>query len=140
MVLSGNHITGSGQVGIQVRGSPRITGNTLSKATGYVYGAISIFGDNSGPVMRNNIFQCNLAILVRDFSGNPTPDIGTDGDPGNNDFSALTGVSIQVQAGVSSTIYAIGNIFPHDPPEEATDIDNLGTGSVVWGTGPGDSF
>ena len=53
--------------------------------------------------------------------------------PGDNDFSAETGVFIRVQAGVSSTIYAGGNTFPDDPPEETADRDNLGTGSVVWG-------
>ena len=130
-VISGNIITGNGMIGIQIQnGAPQITGNTFNNAGGYTYGAVSI--TNSSPTIRNNTFQCDLAVLVRNFGGTPIPDIGTALENGNNNFTAVTGYSIHIESGFINTIdiYAIGNSYPNSPPIADVDIYNPSSPTV----------
>lgn len=136
-LITGNTIIGNGMLGIQIsNGNPQIIGNTFNNASGYTYGAVSC--NNITSKIRDNVFICGLAVLIRN-AGSPIPDFGTDGDAGNNDFSAVSGYSIQVESGVSTTVYAIGNTFPNNPPT-VDDIDNNGIGTVWWGTEGDDYF
>ncbi len=131
--ISGNTITGSGEAGIQVQsGYPQITSNTFNLPDGYSYGAIRVCSSFAQPSVRDNTFICNNAIRID--SGNP--DLGTRSDPGDNDFSGVTGVSITHYG--TASVYAIGNIWPNDPPLEDSDILIDSTGSVIWGTGTDD--
>ena len=133
--ITNNTITGSGQVGIQVQhGTPVISNNTFNQTTGYTYGAIRAQFASATPIVRGNTFICDYAIGIVD--GNP--DLGTATDAGNNDFSAVTGIS--VRHGGAATVYAIGNTWPATPPLQNVDIVVDGSGTVVWGTGPSDFY
>ena len=126
-VVRNNTITGSGQVGIQVQaGQPRIEGNVFDKSTGYSFGAVRSQSTSAMPIVRGNTFLCTNAAL----NVNGTPDFGTGSDPGNNDFSGVTGVSFTHEG--SSTIQALGNTWPNTPPVVGNDIVITGGGSVVF--------
>jgi parallel beta-helix repeat protein len=130
--ISGNTITGNGQVGIQISGDPLIENNTFNRSEGYTYGALRCLGS---PIVRGNHFICTTAITI-DLHHHP--DLGTASESGNNDFSSASGVSVTHDG--TATVYAIGNTWPNTPPEEGIDIVVNGTGSVVWGTGPDDHY
>lgn len=136
IVVLGNWITGSGQVGVQVQGgSPLIAGNTFAKNGGYAtYGAVRCSFDEATPRVRGNVFQvCALGVTVA--AGNP--DLGTAGDPGLN-FFYVTGAAVRHEG--ASAILAVGNIWQHSPPTQGTDIVVAGPGSVRWGAGPDDVY
>ena len=108
-----NTIIGSGQSGFQVSNTAAniilIQGNYFNNPTGYQYGAISCSSDAS-PKIRNNVFECDFAINIRDYENNASnPDLGTNSitDAGNNDFSSVTG-NIIYHSG-SANILAYGN-------------------------------
>ncbi len=133
--ISDSTITGSGMVGIQVQsGTPQIVGNTFNAPGGYSYGAIHTSGVSATPRIRGNIFICKLAILV----DNGTADLGTASDPGNNDFSQVTSTALE-HASVAA-LSAIGNTWPNTPPVNGSDIVISGSGTVTWGTGPGETY
>lgn len=134
LVVRDNWITGAGQVGIQVQaGTPLITGNSFSKSGGYAnYGAIFCMSASAAPRIRGNLFQsCVRGVRIAD--GNP--DLGGAGEPGLNYFY-VTGTAVRLEG--SAAISAIGNVWPHSPPNAGSDIVVTGTGYVRWGTGAGD--
>ena len=114
-------------VGIQIQdGIPRIEGNTFEAGSGSTYGAIRTRKISAMPVVRSNTFLNTLAIQVQDDG---TPDLGTSGDPGLNDFSGVGGVCIQHDG--TTDISAIGNTWPNDPPIMGEDIIINGSGTVI---------
>ena len=64
--------------------------------------------------------------------------MGTASDPGGNDFSAVTGVSLRHNG--SMPVSAIGNTWPHTPPTNGVDIVVTTPGTVTWGTGMSDVY
>ncbi len=133
--ISNNTIIGSGQVGIQVQhGTPLIRGNIFNNADGYRYAAIRAQFTAATPIVRGNTFICDSAISI--VNGNP--DLGTATKVGNNDFSAVTGVSVRHSG--EATVVAIGNLWPATPPVQNMDIVVEGGGKVVWGTGANDFY
>ncbi|MDJ0976218.1 MAG: right-handed parallel beta-helix repeat-containing protein [Planctomycetota bacterium] len=135
VVVTDNYIVGSGQVGILVwSGTALITGNTFNNPAGYTYGAIRTATPSSTPVIRFNTFICTLAVLITDGQ----PDLGTAMDPGGNVLSAVTGAAIQHEG--SSAVSAIGNTWQNTPPTNGGDIVITGTGTVTWGTAPGEQY
>ena len=135
IVISGNTISGNGQVGIQVAGgTPLIENNTINKATGYTYGAVRIMGIAT-PKLRGNVFACDRAIQI-DSTG--APDLGTAIDPGNNDFTGVMGVNgVSVTHNGTVSVNAIGNTWPNVPPSCVTDIVINNGGVITWGSNPG---
>lgn len=133
--IKDNLFIGSGQNGVHVQsGTPAITGNTFNKPTGYTYGAVYANGNSALPVLRGNTFFCTVAVHVNKGSA----DLGTAMDLGMNDFTGVTGVSIQHDA--MSTIEAIGNTFPNMPPTNGGDIVITNGGTVIWGAAPGEQY
>ena len=136
-VIKDNIIKGSGTVGIRTSGHPRIEGNTFTATDGYVDGAIFLYGPGSNPTIRGNTFDCKTAVRV----DNGNPDLGTATDPGNNDFSDITGVSLTHNG--TADITAIGNTWPthpHSTPLADTDILITNKGSVKWGINEADIY
>lgn len=87
------------------------------------YAAILVsFGS---PYLRDNVFQTDRGILVRDG----TPDVGIAGDLGGNDFSATTICGIEHQG--SEIVHAVGNTWVNDPPQIGEDVLITGEGTVV---------
>jgi len=132
--ITDNVITGIGQVGIQLQDmtSALIERNTFNQTSGYTYGAISCDpGITAG--IRWNVFSCVTAVILR---GNAFPTLGMDVLPGHNDFSQVTGASIQHDG--TESIYAIGNTWVNDPPMENVDIVVNGSGMIIYGTGSDD--
>jgi Protein of unknown function (DUF1565) len=103
--------------------STTIRHNTFNKTPGD-YGAILC--SSGTPVIRRNTFTGATALYVQD-SG--TPDAGTVADPGHNNFSAITGVTLH-HAG-TGTVTAVGNTWPHYPPTLGVDYTITGGGTVV---------
>jgi parallel beta-helix repeat protein len=128
LLIRENTITGSGQVGIQIsHGNPLIQNNIFNKITGYTYGAIRADSSGADPTVRENVFNCTKAVVIND--GNP--DLGSPSENGNNNFSAVTGVSVTHDG--SATVYAIGNTWPNTSPVCGEDIVITNSGIVVWG-------
>jgi len=132
--ITNNTITGNGQSGIQLQDytSALIERNTFNGTNGYMYGAISC-DPGITPGIRWNVFSCITAVIIR---GDAFPTLGMEVMPGHNDFSQVTGVSIQHDG--TNSIYAIGNTWPNDPPIENEDIVVNGSGMIIYGTGPDD--
>jgi len=135
VIVRGNRIVGNGQVGVQVQsGTPLIEDNRFELTGGYAtYGAIRCPFDTSNPTVRGNTFICARGVRIDD---NASPDLGTAGDPGLNDFSGVSAAPIYHTG--PATVYAIGNIWPHDVPLCGTDIVVTSTGQVIWGSGAGE--
>lgn len=135
-VIADNLFIGSGQNGIGIQsGSPTIEGNTFNNPTGYTtYGAIYAQSASSTPIVRGNTFICVTG--VRANMGNL--DLGTAIDAGDNDFSGVSGVSIQHDG--TAAMSAIGNTFPNSPPTNGGDIVITNGGTVTWGTGMGEQY
>lgn len=135
VVVSGNTIMGNGQVGIQAwSGTAQITGNTFNNPNGYTYGAIYSASATSTPVIRQNVFLCQLAVRINDGD----PDLGTASDPGGNDFTAVTGAAVRHDG--AAAVDAIGNAWANTPPTNGGDIVINAGGTVVWGAGPGEQY
>jgi hypothetical protein len=138
-MVSDNIIIGSGEVGIiSFGGQSRIENNTFDKTNGYNYSALLC---RSNPIVRNNIFRCATnAVRIGDISSsiNVEPDLGTAADPGENDFIAVTGLTLTHDG--AKAVEAIGNIWPHTPPIQDSDIVVSGSGTVIWGAEPGQQF
>ena len=115
-------------------GYPRISGNTFEAGSGATYGAVRTRNLTAAPILRSNIFQNSLAVQIQ---RDGFPDLGASGDPGNNDFTGVTGVCIQHDG--TTDINAIGNTWPNDPPVDGVDIIINGTGSVILFTVPVDA-
>ncbi len=136
MTIRDNMIVGSGQNGIQIAsGAPLIQDNVFNKPGGYVnYGAIRCGSSGAHPKVRGNTFICLRGMLI---DAPATPDLGTGPDLGANDFSGVTGAAIYHTS--TSSISAIGNVWASSPPDCGTDIVTTGSGTVTWGTGPGET-
>ena len=134
VLIRNNEVQGSGQVGIQVQhGTPRIENVIFNKPGGFaMYGAIRCDFSDGNPIVRGCTFDCALGVDIVDGF----PDLGTAGDAGNNDFSAVSGPAVRHAS--SAAVLAIGNTWQHNPPTAGTDIVVTGTGSVRWGTGAGE--
>jgi hypothetical protein len=132
--ITNNTITGNGQSGIQLQEftSALIERNIFNQAGGYQYGAIRCYGGTTAGI-RWNTFSCITAVIIRDDA---FPTLGMEVLPGHNDFSAVTGACIQHDG--SESIYAVGNTWRNDPPQENVDIIVNGSGMVIYGTGPDD--
>ncbi len=132
MIIRGNTFAGSGMIGIQVqRGEPFIANNIFNKPGGYAtYGAIRCQFSDANPTIRGNTFICSRGIRI---DNGLSPDIGTAGDPGENDFSGVTVESIYHMG--TAVLNAIGNTWPHTPPICDTDIVLTGSGTIIWGSG-----
>ena len=133
-VITNNTITGEGLVGIQLQNftSALIERNTFNQSAGYTYGAVRCQeGITAG--IRWNTFSCVTAVIIM---GNGYPNLGMEVVPGHNDFTAVTGVSIQHDG--TESIYAVGNTWRNDPPLENVDIVVNGSGMVIYGTGVDD--
>ncbi|MCP4711813.1 MAG: DUF1565 domain-containing protein [Planctomycetes bacterium] len=127
-LIQDNLIKGS-SYGINISyGSPRIENNIFAPTSGYSTGAIHCVTLSARPVIRGNTFICSNAIVT--LSG--IPDLGTDldSDPGNNDFSAVTGACV-VHNG-DAIVDAVGNIWPIPIPLFGTHILHNSSGDVVW--------
>jgi len=133
--IEGNTIIGSGQCGLQVQeGSPLIKDNVFDHPGGYsTYGAIIVGAALVNPKVRGNTFTCALGVNI-EFGD---PDLGTAAEPGGNDFSGVTGTV--VRNGGTASVSAIGNTWPGAAPVCGYDIVITGSGSVVWGEGPGEA-
>jgi hypothetical protein len=103
--------------------STTIHNNTFNKTPGNYGGIICASGT---PVIRSNTFTGATAIYVQN-SG--TPDAGTVADPGQNNFSTITGVTLEHTG--TGTVMAVGNTWPHDPPTLGVDYTITGGGTVV---------
>jgi len=134
-IVRANTIVGTGQSGIQVQnGVPLIEDNVFNKPGGYAnYGAIRCWFDHANAVIRGNTFICARGVRIDEGA----PDLGTGPDPGGNDFSGVTGVSVYHMG--TSSISAVGNTWASSPPGCGSGIVITGTGSVTWGTGAGES-
>ncbi len=130
-VICGNTFEGSGQNGIRVRdGHPLIEDNIFNKPGGYRNsGAIFCWSETANPTIRRNTFICVRGIHIDSAL---SPDMGTADDPGENDFTGITAVSINHSG--TAALVAIGNTWPHNPPFCGGDIV-VDTGTVKWGTG-----
>ncbi|MCZ6690275.1 MAG: DUF1565 domain-containing protein [Planctomycetota bacterium] len=127
VIIEANTITGNGQSGIQVQhGTPRIENNVFDLASGYTYGGVRTAFPSAMPILRGNVFQCTTGVVID--AG--TPDLGTSSDPGNNDFSLVSGVSITHNA--PTTVSAIGNTFPNNPPILGVDIVITAGGTLLY--------
>ncbi len=136
-VIRGNTIIGTGHLGIQVQGggTPLIENNTFNKPGGFAtYGAIRCSSSSANPTVRGNTFTCALGVGILNAA---TPDLGSVSQPGGNNFSGVTGAAIYHEG--SSSISAVGNTWASPPPDCGSDIVVTGTGSVIWGTGVGES-
>ncbi len=136
-IVRKNHIGGSGQAGINVRdGAPRIVENVFQKHDGYpTDGAIWCWNGDASPWVRRNVFvDCVLAIRVE----YGIPDLGTEGDPGLNDFSGVRGPAVSHSG--PAAVMAIGNTWQHAPPTKGADIVVTGNGSVRWGPGANEIY
>ena len=130
VVIQDNTIAGDGQTGINLSGgTSRIENNTFNNPAGYTYGALRIVNSISTPTIRGNTFLCTTA--VSNTTG--IPNLGGVSDPGNNDFSTVTGASLTHEG--TTTLQALGNTWPNAPPVCGTDIVATGGGSVVFGPG-----
>ena len=132
VLVEANQVTGNGQIGVSTQGgAPTIRGNTFDLSTGYTYGAIHPW--HGSPVIRANVFACARGVLVDDAQ----PDLGTAADPGENDFSAVTGTALLHMG--TGLVTAVGNRWPHSPPTSsrggATDIVVNRTGTATWDAG-----
>jgi hypothetical protein len=103
--------------------STTIRNNTINKTPGNYGGIICSSGT---PVIRGNTFTGASALYVQD---NGAPDAGTVADPGHNNFSAITAVTIQHTG--TGTVLAVGNTWPHNPPTLGVDYTITGGGTVV---------
>ena len=115
-----------------------IENNVFNKTSGYQYGAIFCSTDGALPKVRFNTFICTTAIFTRDSEGNTAnPDLGTPSEPGNNDFSSVSGASLTHHG--SSDIQAYGNTWPNWYPVLGADIiigsdeGNVGHVTGEWG-------
>jgi hypothetical protein len=127
-IIIDNLFSGSNLFGIIVeRGVPRIEANIFEPGVGGSSGAVTVQRETALPVLRSNVFQGALGVEIVD--GNP--DMGRSGDPGGNDFQAVTGVSVEHQG--SADVSAIGNLWPNTPPIIGVDIVITGSGSVMLG-------
>ena len=99
-----------------------IRNNTFNKTPGN-YGSILCSGGT--PLIRGNTFTGETALHVQ----GGTPDAGTVADPGQNNFSAITAVTLQHTG--PGTVMAVGNTWPHDPPTLGVDYTITGGGTVV---------
>jgi hypothetical protein len=80
------------------------------------------------PVVRNCTFETPVGGHIR---SDAQADLGRNGAPGNNNFTATTtGIRHQGTQAVS----AIGNTWTHNPPQIGSDIVLESTGSVDTGT------
>ncbi|MFZ1946296.1 MAG: choice-of-anchor D domain-containing protein [bacterium] len=134
-IIRENTFVGSGQNGVLVQqGIPVIEDNTFNNPDGYSnYGAVSCQSPSSNPRVRGNTFACARGVRIE----NGHPDLGTAGDLGGNGFSGVSGAAIY-NIGTTS-VSAIGNTWAHTPPVCGSDIVITASGSVTWGTGPGQS-
>jgi hypothetical protein len=134
-IIRENIFVGSGQNGVLIQGGiPVVEGNTFNNPSGYAnYGAISCASSNANPTVRGNAFTCARGVRIE----NGHPDLGTTGDPGGNDFSGVSGAAIYNMG--TTSVSAIGNTWAHTPPVCGSDIVITASGSVTWGTGPGQS-
>jgi hypothetical protein len=121
-----NNVMHTVAAGVQAGSSTAMTirANAFDRAAGYTTAAIQIL--SGAPVIRNNMFTGGPCIRVQ---ATARPDIGTLASPGQNDFSAVSGVAVQ-HAG-SQAVMAIGNTWANDPPQLGVDYTITGTGTVV---------
>jgi len=129
-LITGNQIYINSYTGaMQANGAVRIEDNTFYYEREYGldmrYAAILV--DVYSPVIRNNTFNTDRAIMTRNQG---EPDLGTAASPGGNDFANTTICGIEHGAD-GLTVYAIGNDWVNDPPQLGVDIIVTGTGSVV---------
>ena len=123
--IGGNEFLAGSNVGIQIlNGSPEIEGNTFRADSGALYGGIRVAHPNALPIARSNIFENPLGVRIADGS----IDLGLLSDPGLNDFTAVTGVSVQHDG--TSDVKAFGNSWPNQPPIYGVDIVLNSTGTV----------
>ncbi len=106
-------------------GTGTIRGNVLHADPGSAGVAIRIW--SGSPTVRSNVFTGDAAVNVKSASG--APDLGTSASRGQNQFAAITGVSLLHEGSV--TVMAIGNSWPNNPPVVGTDIVISGSGTVV---------
>jgi parallel beta-helix repeat protein len=134
-IVRGNTFVGNGQIGIQVQdGHPLIENNVFNNPGGYAtYGAIRCQNETANPTIRGNTFTCARGITTYNSLA---VDIGTSGDPGGNNFSGVTGEAIYHNG--TAALNAIGNIWRNTPPVCGTDIVIEATGTITWGTDPGE--
>lgn len=103
--------------------STNIRHNTFNKTPGDYGGIICSSGT---PLIRDNTFTGATALYVSDTG---TPDAGTLVWPGQNNFSAITGVVLQHTG--TGEVQAVGNNWPHNPPTLGVDYTITGGGTVV---------
>ncbi|MCK4537600.1 MAG: DUF1565 domain-containing protein [Candidatus Krumholzibacteria bacterium] len=134
-IIRGNTFVGTGQIGVQVQhGVPLIEDNVFNNPGGYSnYGAVRCQGATANPTIRSNTFICARGIRIDNAL---SPDMGTAGDPGENDFSGVTVESIYHMG--TAFLNAIGNTWPHASPICGTDIVLTSSGTITWGTGLGE--
>ena len=127
-LIQDNLIKG-GSCGVNISyGSPRIENNTFKPVSGYSTAAIICVTATACPVVRGNTFICANAIKTN--SGIPDLGADLDNDPGNNDFSQVTGAVITHDG--TADIYAIGNTWPASIPVFGKHIIHNDTGDVIW--------
>lgn len=131
-IIRGNTFVGNGQIGIQVQhGEPLIEDNFFNNPGGYAnYGAIRCQRGTANPTIRGNTFICTRGIRIDEAL---SPDMGTDDDPGENDFTGVAVESIYHMG--TSFLSAIGNTWLHASPICGTDIVITSSGTITWGTG-----
>jgi parallel beta-helix repeat protein len=124
-VVESNTIRGI-QIGVSVQdlGDPTTIRNNNFIPTGdYIFGAIDALAGS--PVIRNNTFSEGPALWVRSSGA---PNMGTAGDAGGNNMTAIAGTVIQHDG--TGTATALGNDWPNEPPV-AGDIVITSTGTVL---------
>lgn len=134
LLVQGNDFAGTGSHAILVElGAPRIEGNVFDPPNGQsTHGAIWCQNTPCRPVVRGCTFRGARAVnLAPGFA-----DLGTETDPGGNDFGSVTGVVVAKDG--AGLVSAIGNLWPHDPPVAGADIVVSNGGSVRWGTAAGE--
>jgi len=132
--IKGNVFTGDSFRAISVqKGTSQIDSNNI---TGSYFLSAMIFLNNSAPKVRHNTLTVANGGCVQ-IKGYSRPDLGTADDPGYNVFGGLSGVAVIQES--PYIIQAIGNTWFNDPPSCGSEIVVSSSGSLAYGTGPGDT-
>lgn len=120
-------------------GNPVISSNVFSNLNGFNYGGVWCQSITRAK-LRYNMFYCASNTVRFGPNDQANPDMGTNGDPGNNDFSHVSGNAVfSTNDGQTKTNFAIGNIWAHSPPTAADIIlTGINVDWVFYGINPGE--
>ncbi|MFZ5981495.1 MAG: DUF1565 domain-containing protein [Candidatus Zixiibacteriota bacterium] len=133
-VITNNTFTGDSFRAISIqRGTSQITNNYI---TGSYFLSAMRFLNACSPKVRNNTIHVFSGDCIQ-ILGTARPDLGTAADLGQNVFSGTSGVAVVTES--PYIIQAIGNTWFHSSPICGSEIVVNSSGSLAYGTGPGDT-